>query len=54
MGGDLLQSKGYNVTINGLNLNQVAILVYGVQKAFDFFARIQTKNQKTCKLGILQ
>ncbi len=54
MGGDLLHSKGYNVTINGLNLNQLAILVYGVQRAFMFFARIQKKNQKTCKLRILQ
>jgi hypothetical protein len=55
IGGDLLHSKGYKITIKGLNPTYLAKSIYEVQIAFTFFARIQTKNsRKHCNLGILQ
>jgi hypothetical protein len=61
MSFELSRDGRWSITLKGvqchhkcLNLNQLAILVYGAKRAFMFFARIQTKNQKTCKLGILQ
>jgi len=54
MEGDLLCSKGYNIIIKVLHLNQLAKLVYEVQGTFMLFLRIQTKNQTRYMLGILR
>jgi hypothetical protein len=47
--------KGLQIIIKGLNPNNIPKSIYKVQWTFMFFAKIQTKNQKThCKLGILK
>jgi hypothetical protein len=38
MGSNLLESKEYNITIKGLNINYLAKLIYGVQGTFMLFA----------------
>jgi hypothetical protein len=44
MGGDVLHSQGYHITIKGLDLNCLTKSIYGLQKTFMLVARIKIKK----------